>query len=64
MVLSSLYFGMLFINWGDILDDGDAQNTWNAAKFSAGVKIVALEFSFALFSLSICLKLCCKDRIL
>jgi hypothetical protein len=64
MILTAFYFGMLFLNWGDINSNDELENRWMSAKFSGGVKLVTLQFSFAIFSVSILLNLCCKDRIL
>lgn len=31
MVLSSFYYGMLFTNWGNVLNDGVAEKTWTSS---------------------------------
>ena len=67
MVLASLYFGMLFSNWGfailDDEDDLDADAYYSNASFSMWVKIAAQWYTIALFIVSVTITMCC-DRIL
>jgi hypothetical protein len=42
MILTSLYFGMLFMNWGDVLDYREIDKNSRAAVFTYSAKITAL----------------------
>ena len=65
MILTSLYFGMLFLNWGDTgLQDPTVKGTFSSALYSTWAKIIAQWLTIALFTVSIMLTVCCKDRIL
>lgn len=62
MVLLSLYFGMLFTNWGYALVDDQIDHQTDNALFSMWVKIVAQIITIILFSVSALLYCCCPDR--
>ncbi len=64
MVLTSLYFGMLFSNWGDAVIGGENDSYYTSPLFSMWVKIVSLWVTIALFTVSVTLKICCPNRIL
>jgi hypothetical protein len=64
MVLTSLYCGMLFTNWGDAVIGGEKDDYFTSALFSAWVKISALWFTILLFTVSVTLTICCPNRIL
>ena len=64
MVLTSLYFGMLFSNWGDAVIGGENDSYYTSPLFSMWVKIVSLWITIALFTVSVTLKICCPNRIL
>lgn len=63
MVITSMYYGMLFSNWGDAMIDGENDDFYGAATFTLWVKIVSLWFTLALFTVSVTLKLCCPNKI-
>jgi hypothetical protein len=62
MVLCSLYFGMLFSNWGDAVIAGENDHFYGSMAFTQWVKIGALWITLALFTVSISLNICCKNR--
>ena len=64
MLFASLYFGMLFTNWGDI--DAKASDTelFYRPEFTFVIKVTAQMFTIALFTVSFTLNLCCPDRVL
>lgn len=62
MVLTMLYYGMLFSNWGDAVIAGENDNYYASNVFTQWVKIVSLWCTLALFTVSITLNICCKDR--
>lgn len=62
MVLTTIYYGMLFSNWGDAVIAGENDNYYASAIFTQWVKIVSLWCTLALFTVSITLNICCKDR--
>jgi len=64
MVLVSLYFGMLFTNWGYAIIDGDVDNFSENAHFSVWVKLIAQWLTIALFTISVTLYCCDPNRII
>ena len=64
LVLLSLYFGMLFTNWGYALVEGEIDNQTDNAHFSMWVKIAAQIFTISLFTVSVMIYCCDKNRIL
>jgi hypothetical protein len=64
MMVTCLYYGMLFTNWGDAVISGSNDGYFSSALFSMWVKIVSLWITLALFTVSITLNICCPNRIL
>lgn len=64
MMLTSLYYGMLFTNWGDAVISGDNDGYYSSGIFTHWIKVGALWYTLILFAVSVTLPLCCKDRIL
>ena len=64
MLLTSLYFGMLFTNWGFAIVDGEADAITENAEFSLWAKIVAQWFTIVLFTVSVSLYACDPHRII
>jgi hypothetical protein len=64
MLFASLYFGMLFTNWGDI--DAKASDTelFYHPDLTFVVKVIAQWFTIALFTVSFSLPICCPERVL
>lgn len=62
MALVSLYFGMLFTNWGFAIIEDEWDDSASNAKFSMWVKIGSQWFTIALFTVSVTLQICCGDR--
>ena len=58
MVFVSLYFGMLFTNWGYAVIDGEIDGGAEHAEFSTWVKIIAQWVTMALFTVSVTLYCC------
>ena len=67
MLFCSLYYGMLFTNWGNLtLDSETTQNIFAGGDWEYApmwIKIVCQWLSIALFTVSMTLKICCPDRI-
>jgi len=63
MSLVSLYFGMLFTNWGYAIIDIDDTFAENAY-FSMWVKLVTQWITIALFTVSVSLYACDKNRVM
>lgn len=57
MVITSLYFGMLFSNWGDAVVGGKNDNFYGSQTFTLWTKIVCLWITLALFTVSVTLKI-------
>ena len=67
MLFVTLYYGMLFTNWGNVtLDSETTENIWegNMEYVPMWIKIIAQWLTIALFTVSITLKICCEDRVL
>lgn len=64
MVLLSLYFGMLFTNWGFAVVDGKIDEQTDNALFSMWVKLVAQIITIVLFTLSVMIYVCCPERFI
>jgi len=62
MCLTMMYFGMLFSNWGDAVIGGENDHYYGSMAYTQWVKIIALWLTIALFTVSISLTICCKDR--
>lgn len=62
MSLTSMYFGMLFTNWGDALIGGKNDEYFSSQTYTMWAKIVSLWVTIALFAISISLNICCKNR--
>ena len=62
MALVSLYFGMLFTNWGFAIIEDEWDDSASNAKFSMWVKIGSQWFTIALFTVSVTLQICCGER--
>lgn len=65
----SLYFGMLFSNWGDAVDmEGlsatSFEHKYYAPYFSMWVKFLNLILACVLLALSMMLEVCCPSRML
>ena len=63
MALVSLYFGMLFTNWGFAIIEDEWDDSASNANFSMWVKIGAQWFTIALFTVSITIQICCDRYI-
>ena len=64
MALVSLYFGMLFTNWGFAVIDDEPDILAANAYFSMWVKITAQWITIALFTISVTLYCCDKNRVM
>lgn len=64
MLLTCLYYGMLFTNWGDAVISNEHDDFYSAALFTHWIKVGALYFTLILFTISVTLPVCCKDRVL
>lgn len=64
MVLVSLYFGMLWTNWGHAVIDNEVDNFAENAHFSVWAKLVTQYLTIILFTISVTLTVCCTDRII
>jgi hypothetical protein len=70
LMFASLYFGMLFSNWGDaveksVVDAGTSSDlNYYAPKFACTVKFINLVLAIVLLAISMMLELCCPNRIL
>lgn len=65
MALVSLYFGMLFSNWGFAIIDGEeADDVAFNADFSLWVKVIATWLTLALFTVSVTLYACDANRVI
>ena len=64
MLITCLYFGMLFSNWGDAVISGNTSNQFVSATYSMWIKIVSLWITLALFTVSVTLNICCPNRLL
>ncbi len=64
MCLVSLYFGMLFSNWGFAIIDGEPDALAENANFSLWVKIIVQWITLALFTVSFTLYACDPNRII
>lgn len=62
MMLTCLYFGMLFSNWGDAVIGDENDHYYASMGFTQWVKIIALWVTIAFFTLSIMITICCKGR--
>lgn len=64
MVFASMYFGMLFTNWGNMtLDTETKEDVFEGSSAPMWIKIISQWLAIALFTVSISLKICCPDRI-
>lgn len=66
MFLTSVYYGMLFTNWGDaMIEEGKVGSLgpFSAGYVTFGVKIASLYLALIFFTISLTLPVCCKDRI-
>ena len=64
MIITTLYFGMLFTDWGAAVIGGTNDQYYSSQTFSMTVKTVALAFTLVLFTVSITINICCPNRIL
>ena len=64
MLFASLYFGMLFSNWGHAVLKDEIDTTADNALFSMWVKLFAQWFTMALFIVSVTLYCCDKNKII
>lgn len=64
MVFVSLYFGMLFTNWGYAIVDGEIDNQTDNALFSMWVKIGAQFYTVTLFCVSVMVYCCAPERFI
>ena len=64
MLLVSLYFGMLFSNWGQAVIDGEPDTLADNADFSLWVKIIVQWITLSLFTVSVTLYACDPNRII
>lgn len=64
MLITSLYFGMLFSNWGDAVISGNTSEQFTSATYSMWIKIASLWITLALFTVSVTLTICCPNRLL
>jgi len=70
MLLASLYFGMLFTNWGkmkleeDYEEFGDYDKEFLSDEFTFWAKLIVQWISITLFVISFSLNICCPDRVL
>lgn len=66
MFLTSVYYGMLFTNWGDAMigvqNDGTL-GPFSAGETTVGVKITSLVLAIIFFTISLTLPICCPNRI-
>lgn len=62
MLLTTLYFGMLFTNWGDAVISGESDIYYSSMTFSMWAKITSLWVTLAVFTVSITLPICCPNR--
>ena len=62
MVLLSLYFGMLFTNWGYAIVDGEIDKQTDNALFSMWVKLIAQIVTVLLFTISVMIYVCDQNR--
>jgi hypothetical protein len=59
MVLISMYFGMLFSNWGDAVIGGENDHYYGSMAYTQWVKVIALWSTLALFTVSMTITACC-----
>jgi len=65
MALVSLYFGMLFSNWGFAIIDGEeADDIAVNVDFSLWVKVIATWLTLGLFTVSVTLYACDPNRVI
>jgi len=64
MLLVSLYFGMLFTNWGYAIIDGEADVEYENAYFSVYAKLSAQWVTMILFTISVTMHICDPNRII
>ena len=69
MMFASLYFGMLFSNWGDAVDiknvkKGSFEYDYYAPNFAFIVKFINLVLAIVMLTVSMALGLCCPNRML
>ena len=64
MVLASLYFGMLFSNWGHAMIDDEADDFASNGYFSLWVKLTNQWLTIILFTVSVTLYACDKNRVI
>lgn len=63
MLFSSAYYAMLFTNWGSVTVVEDHEDVFDASYAPMWIKLIALWFSIALYTVSITIQICCGDRI-
>ena len=64
MVLTSLYFGMLFCNWGHAIIDGEIDDFSENGYFSLWVKLSNQWLTMILFTVSVTLYACDPNRVI
>ncbi len=64
MLITCMYYGMLFSNWGDAVIGGNNSSYYTSSLYSMWIKIVSLFITLALFTVSMTLNICCPSRIL
>ena len=60
MVLITMYYGMLFSNWGDAVIGGENDHYYGSLAYTQWVKIIALWVTIALFTVSMTITACCN----
>lgn len=64
MIITTLYFGMLFTDWGAAVIGGSNDDFYSAQTFSMAVKGSGLILTLLLFTVSVSLNVCCPNRML
>ena len=64
MIVASIYYAMLFTNWGNMTIEGETESLFGDSKAPMWIKVCSQWATIALFTISISLKICCPDRII
>ena len=64
LLIASLYYGMLFSNWGWMKTDEVFDVEYVNTTFTFWVKLISTWVTLALFVVSFTLNICCPDRVL
>ena len=64
MLIASIYYAMLFTNWGNMTIESENENLFGDSKAPMWVKICSQWITITLFTISISLKICCPNRMI